>query len=151
MEKLIHFLKIDPQARREAATIWLLIEHRVEPAIQTFYAEVKRSDATLPLSSQFITRLTAKQKDNWCALFESRLDDQYFNNASLIGINHSEIGLDPKWYIAGYMRIKRDFLQTILTSTLLPQTKAGLVDTLDKYVALDMALAISSYTSLLID
>lgn len=151
MERLIRFLNIDVEAKRDAAAIWPLIAHRVDPVIETFYAEVRRSDTALPLSRPFVQRLKAKQKDNWQALFEGRLDQQYFNSASLIGINHCEIGLDPKWYIAGYMRIKRDFSHTILDSSLPPATSAGLITTLDKYVALDMALTISSYTSLLVD
>lgn len=151
MERLIRFLNIDLDARRDAAAIWPLIESRVEPGIDTFYSEMRRSDPALPLSDQLAACLKARQKANWRALFESRLDQQYFNNASLIGINHCEIGLDPKWYIAGYMRIKRDFSHAILDSSLPPPTAANLVTTLDKYVALDMALAISSYASLLVD
>ncbi len=151
MERLIRFLNIDVEAKRDAAAIWPLIEHRVDPVIETFYAELRRSDSALPLSAQFVRRLKAKQKDNWHALFESRLDQQYFNSASLIGINHYEIGLDLKWYIAGYVRIKGDFSHAILDSSLPLTTGTSLVTTLDKYVALDMALAISSYTSLLVD
>jgi len=151
MDKLIRFLDIDPAARRHAAAIWSLIEHRIDHIIEVFYADVRQSDTAMALSDQTIQRLKVKQKDHWRALFESRLDLQYFNSASLIGIKHSEIGLDPKWYIAGYARIKGDFSRAILNAPLPLLTKADLVVTLDKYVALDMALAISSYTSLLVD
>ncbi|MDO8981991.1 MAG: protoglobin domain-containing protein [Afipia sp.] len=151
MDKLIRFLNIDPAATRHAAAIWSLIEHRIEHIIETFYADVRQSDAAMALSDQTIQHLKVKQKDHWRALFESRLDLQYFNSASLIGIKHAEIGLDPKWYIAGYARIKGDFARIILNAPLPLLTKADLVVTLDKYVALDMALAISSYTSLLVD
>lgn len=151
MDGLIRFLDIDPTARLHAATIWSLIEHRIDHIIETFYSDVQQSDMALALSEQTIRHLRVKQKDHWRSLFESRLDLQYFNSASLIGIKHSEIGLDPKWYIAGYARIKSDFSRTILNSSLPLTTKAALVVTLNKYVALDMALAISSYTSLLVD
>lgn len=151
MDRLIRFLDIDPTARLHAAAIWLLIEHRVDHIIEAFYSDVRQSDTALTLSDQTIQHLKVKQKDHWRTLFESRLDLQYFNNASLIGIKHSQIGLDPKWYIAGYARIKSDFSRAIFNSSLPLTTKASLVVTLDKYVALDMALAISSYTSLLVD
>jgi len=151
MDKLIRFLDIDPVARRHAAAIWSLIEHRIDHIIETFYADVRQSDAALALSDRTVQHLKVKQKDHWRALFESRLDLQYFNSASLIGIKHAEIGLDPKWYIAGYARIKSDFSRAILNASLPLTTKAAFIVTLDKYVALDMALAISSYTSLLVD
>lgn len=151
MDKLIRFLDIDPAAQLHAAAIWRLIEHRIDPIIEVFYADVRQSDTALSLSDQTIVRLKVSQREHWRALFESRLDLQYFNSASLIGIRHAQIGLDPKWYIAGYARIKSDFSRIVLGADLPLITKAAFVVTLDKYVALDMALAVSSYTSLLLD
>jgi len=151
MDKLIRFLDIDPTAQLHAAAIWLLIEHRLDHTIETFYADMRHSDAALALSEQTVQRLKITQREHWRALFESRLDLQYFNSASLVGIRHSQIGLDPKWYIAGYARIKNDFARVILNAELPLATKASFLVTLDKYVALDMALAVSSYTSLLLD
>lgn len=151
MDKLIQFLAIDSTARCQAAAIWPIIEHRIDPIVESLYADVQQSDTALALSDQTIQRLKVTQREHWRALFESPLDLQYFNRASLIGIRHSQIGLDPKWYIAGYARIKSDFARIILDAELPPTTKTDFVITLDKYVALDMALAVSSYTSLLLD
>ena len=151
MDKLIRFLDIDPTAQLHAAAIWLLIEHQLDHTIETFYADMRQSDAALALSERTVQRLKITQREHWRALFESRLDLQYFNSASLVGIRHSQIGLDPKWYIAGYARIKSDFARVILNAELPLATKASFLATLDKYVALDMALAVSSYTSLLLD
>lgn len=151
MDKLIRFLDIDPTAQLHAAAIWLLIEHRVDHTIETFYADIRESDTALALSNQTVQRLKVTQREHWRTLFESKLDLQYFNRASLVGIRHSQIGLDPKWYIAGYARIKSDFARVILNAELPLTTKTSFLVTLDKYVALDMALAVSSYTSLLLD
>ena len=151
MEELIRFLAIDAKARRDAEEIWPLIEHRAPEIIERFYADVRRSNIDLPLTSQMIDHLKTKQKEHWKHLFESRFDQRYFNHASLIGIKHFEIGLGARWYIAGYMKIKSDFSREILGAPLSSPSKTQLIVTLDKYVALDMALAISSYTSLLVD
>ena len=151
MQKLIRFLAIDVKSRHDAGEIWPLIEHCAPDIIESFYADVRRSNVDLPLTSQIIENLKTKQKEHWKCLFESRFDQKYFNNASLIGIKHFEIGLDAKLYIAGYMKIKSGFSREILCSALSLPSKTRLIVTLDKYVALDMALAISSYTSLLID
>jgi hypothetical protein len=151
METMLRFLAIDLESHRYAAQIWSLIEHRAADIIENFYTDVLRSNLDLPLTARTIDHLKEKQKQHWKKLFESRFDREYFNNASLIGIKHYEIGLDAKWYVAGYMRIKKDFSTEILGAPLSLPSKAQLVATLDKYVALDMALAISSYTSLLVD
>lgn len=151
MDKLIRFLDIDPTAQLHAAAIWLLIEHRLDHIIEVFYADVRQSDPALALSDETVQRLKVTQRKHWRSLFENQLDLQYFNSASLVGIRHSQIGLDPKWYIVGYARIKTDFSRVILNADLPLATKTAFLVTLDKYVALDMALAISSYTSLLLD
>lgn len=151
MEELLRFLAIDANSRRDAEDIWQLIEHRAPEIIERFYADVRQSNINLPLTNRMIDHLKIKQKEHWKHLFESRFDQNYFSNASLIGIKHFEIGLDARWYIAGYAKIKSDFSREILGAPLSSPSKTQLIVTLDKYVALDMALAISSYTALLVD
>ena len=123
METLIRFLAIDFKSRRDAEEIWPLIEHRAPDIIESFYADVRRSNVDLPLTNQMIDYLKTKQKEHWKYLFERRFDQRYFNNASLIGIKHFEIGLDAKWYIAGYMKIKSGFSLEILSAPLSSPSK----------------------------
>jgi hypothetical protein len=70
---------------------------------------------------------------------------------TLIGIKHHEVGLDSKWYIAGYAMMKAAFMERILEAPLPPNLKSALIVTLEKYVAVDMALALSTYSSWLVD
>jgi Protoglobin len=151
METMLRFLAIDRESQRDAAQIWSLIEPRTADIIENFYADVSQSSLGLSLSAKTIDHLKIKQAEHWKKLFESRFDREYFNNASLIGIKHYEIGLDVRWYIAGYMKIKNCFSMEIFKAQSPVSSKAQLVTTLDKYIAVDMALAISSYTSLLVD
>lgn len=151
MDKLIRFLGIDLETREYMEHLWPLIEDRIEPIIADFYDEMRKSGINVVLSDEIVNRLKIKQKGHWRLLFASRFDQQYQNDASLVGIKHHEIGLDPRWYIAGYARIKGDMIAIILDSALAAGTKSKVVLALDKYVALDMALAISSYTALLVD
>jgi hypothetical protein len=151
METLIRFLAIDSRYRGDAAEIWPLIEHHAGEIIEGFYADARRAHVDLPLRDSALDSLKAAQEEHWKSLFESRFDQSYFNAASLFGIRHFEIGLDAKWFIAGYLKIKSDFSREILGAPLPLPRKAQLLQTLDKYVALDMALAVSSYASLLVD
>jgi len=148
---MLRFLAIDRESQRDAAQIWNLVEPRTASIIENFYADVSRSKIGLALSAHTIDHLKTKQAEHWRKLLESRFDREYFNNASLIGIKHYEIGLDVRWYIAGYMKIKSCFSMEIFKAQSPLSSKAQLVATLDKYIALDMALAVSSYTSLLVD
>ena len=151
MEGLLGFLEIDPEDRRYAAQIWSLLEPRTADAIETFYAGVLRSVPDHPLTAKIIDQLKREQQEHWKSLFESRFDQTYFNRASLIGIKHHEIGTDVRWYVTGYMKIKSGFSMQIIDAPVSLPGKAKLMATLDKYIALDMAMAVSAYTALLID
>ncbi len=151
MNELIRFLEIDARARQYAKLLWPLVEDHAGDIIEKFYIEARKSDMEPALDDETISRLKLKQIEHWQALFSSKFDKQYFSRASLVGIKHCEIDLDPKWYIAGYNKIRGQFVKLILDSPLPTSTKSNLVATLDKYVALDMALALSSYSSWLVD
>lgn len=151
MDQLIRFLGIDARAMHYAKLLWPLIHEHAGGIIDNFYAETGRSDMGPTMDAETIARLKHKQIEHWQALFASKFDKQFFNRASLVGIKHREVGLDPKWYVAGYTRIKGQFAKLIMDAPLSTSTKSNLVATLDKYVALDMALAVSSYSSWLVD
>ena len=72
-------------------------------------------------------------------------------SATLIAIKHHELGLDPKWYIAGYALMKLRFTERLLKAALPQATKEALIATLEKYIAVDMALSLSTYSSWLMD
>ena len=150
MERLISFLNIDDQARQDAKAVWSLIEDYTDEIMRDFYADIRRVDPAL-IDGDTIDRLATKQKEHWKSLLNDELDQSLFNRMSLVGIKHREVGLDPKWYIAGYHKIKLRFSGHILASPLSVAKKISLVSTLDRFVALDMALALSSYSSWLVD
>ena len=51
----------------------------------------------------------------------------------------------------GYAKLKLEFLKVIAATDLPPEKKIDLLATLEKYAAVDMALAFSSYDAVLID
>ncbi len=103
------------------------------------------------LDEPTIERLKVKQKEHWRALFNSEFDEGYQRSVTMIGIKHQEIGLDPKWYIAGYAIMKAGFAEHIFAAPVPARLKSALIMTLDKYVAIDMALALSTYSSWIVD
>ena len=75
----------------------------------------------------------------------------HFTGISRIGVRHRDIDLNPMWYVAGYTRLKLAFIEVILKSDLHVVTKGQFVKTLDKYIAIDMALALSAYDAVILD
>ena len=66
-------------------------------------------------------------------------------------MRHRDIALSPMWYVAGYMRLKLAFIEVIIRSDYSIVTKGQLVKTLEKYIAIDMALALSTYDAVIVD
>jgi hypothetical protein len=124
---------------------------RTERRNHRFFFDMRQSAVGLLVDESTIERLKIKQKEHWRALFNSEFDEQYQRSVTMIGIKHHEIGLDPKWYVAGYALIKARFVKKLLEAPVPLHMKSALTETLEKYVAIDMALALSTYSAWLIE
>ena len=151
MHKIVEYLGIDDRSRRLAEVVWRIIDSRMEQVIEGFYANTAQRNTGLGLDDATIGRLKVKQKEHWRALFHAEFDDAFFQRASMIGLRHHEIGLSASWYIAGYSIIKLELAKMLMETPFSIGIKIQLVATLEKYVALDMACALSSYSAWLID
>lgn len=151
MQDLVRYLGIDLQTQSLARQLWRFLDEPSTEIIASFYRDTRQSGAGLLLGEPAIERLKIKQKEHWRALFNSGFDESYQRSVTMVGIKHYEIGLDPKWYIAGYALIKSRFAEKVLEAPIPTGLKSALIVTLDKYVALDTALALSTYSSWLVD
>lgn len=149
--KLLQFIEIDEETKRRGQEIWQLLEPRVDGILVSFYDNVKSYHVTTSLTDDSVGRLIGKQKRHWSALFRSKFDDEYAKSVRRIGIRHREINLDLVWFIMGYSRLKIAFTGAIIDSELPPITKGRLLKALEKYIAFDMALAMSTYSADLLD
>ncbi|TPQ43006.1 hypothetical protein C2U70_00185 [Bradyrhizobium guangdongense] len=151
MEALITVLDIDVRSRRMGRLIWPMIEDRSTEIVEAFYAGACHLAADPSRSLHAIDRLKACQHQHWKGLFEGRFDDAYVRSASLLGIAHCELGLDCKWHVIGYARMKSELTRDILGSSLSATSQVQLLAVLDKYLAIDMAISLSSYSCILLD
>jgi hypothetical protein len=98
-----------------------------------------------------IERLKGRQKEHWTSLFEGQFDAGYINSVRHVGIRHRDVALNRMWYVAGYITLKISFTNVIAKTALPPITKGRLIKSLDKFVAFDMALALSTYDAVVLD
>lgn len=123
MKEITRYLGIDTRAHFLAEQLWRLLEEPSGEIIASFYRDTRQSAIGQLLDEAAISRLQNKQKEHWRALFNSQFDKQYQLSATLIGIKHHEIGLDPKWYIAGYALMKLRFTEELQRAPLPLETK----------------------------
>lgn len=151
LAKPLAFIGIGPAERALAQLLWRMVEPHADAIIDEFYQRVGAAKITPHVNERALGRLKTRQKEHWAALFGSAFDENYANSVRRIGIRHRDIALDPLWHIAGYMVLKIEMVKIIVSSPLTPHEKGHLVKTLDKYVAIDMGLALSTYNASILD
>lgn len=149
--KLLDFIEITAETRQHGVEIWRLLEPRADDILVTFYAKVHSFHVNPHVTESTIRPLIAKQKAHWAGLFGGQFDDDYANSVRRLGIRHREINLDLTWYILGYESLKLAFTEAIIDSALPPIKKGRMVKALGKFIALDVALALSPYEAALLD
>lgn len=151
IDKLLDFLEVDTETKTLASRLSDLLAPHISEVVDDFYSKVDAFRVSPYINAQTIGALKRRQEQHWMALLNSRFDEDYFDSVRRIGMRHRDIELSPMWYVAGYMRLKLAFVEIIIKSELSAVTKGQLVKTLDKYIAIDMALALSTYEAVIVD
>ncbi|MGE0419288.1 MAG: protoglobin domain-containing protein [Acetobacteraceae bacterium] len=154
IQERLNFAQVD-QATREALAEFMPMLRPVLPGtLKAFYDHVRQYPALAAMfgSSENMERAAKAQEAHWYNLFAARFDEDYVTSVRRIGLTHSRIGLEPRWYIAGYSFVISRLYEVAskaYSSRLHPAAAqartARLLDALNKVVMLDMDLAISIY------
>lgn len=150
IDQLLAFLEIDAETIASAETLSDLLAPRLDEIIEDFYNHMQGYEINALITADVIPSLKEKQKQHWLALFKSQFGPDYCSSVRRIAIHHRDIDLNPLWYVAGYMHLKLAYIDVIMSSDYGPVTKRKLLKTLEKYIAADMALALSAYDAVVL-
>lgn len=151
IDRLLRFLEVDDATKASGVTLSKLLAPQLDGIIERFYSRVQEFDLNPHVNERSVASLKIKQKQHWIDLFNSQFDENYLRNTRRIAVRHRDVELNPMWYIAGYMRLKLAFIEVIIKSRLPVETKGQMIKTLDKYIAIDMALALGAYDTVVLD
>lgn len=151
IDQLLAFLEFDEEAAASAETLSNLLTPQMDDIIERFYDRLIQYDVSPALAADVIPTLKERQKQHWMALFNSEFGPDYCARARRIAIRHRDIDLNPLWYVAAYMYLKLGYIDAIMNSEYGPVTKRALLNTLEKYIAVDMALALSTYDAVVLN
>ena len=154
LRERLEFLGVTDAHRAALQKFLPVIEASLPDLIKDFYALLKGNTETARrLSSDaVIERAASAQLKHRLMLFSGRYDQAYLESAERIGLIHSRIGLEPRWYMGAYTFFARH--ATILaTGALIGRwTKAStrreldiLLSAMAQAVALDMEIGVSVY------
>ncbi|WP_207482054.1 globin-coupled sensor protein [Arenibaculum pallidiluteum] len=100
----LHFLGIGEETRAVLSEFRPVLDAALPGALAAFYAHVASEPRLAALfgGQAGMDHARAAQARHWANLFSGRFDDAYFASVRRIGLTHSRIGLEPRWYIGGY-------------------------------------------------
>jgi len=128
----------------------------VQPALSVFYARLRETPQVRAFfkDESHITAAAGSQGRHWGVIAEAKYDEDYVRGVRTIGQTHARIGLEPRWYIAGYALITDALLRRVV-ETRWPKGFGGrakgadetadAIGALVKAMMLDMDFALSIY------
>jgi Methyl-accepting chemotaxis protein len=115
LSRRLKFLKVNAETSSSLLELKPLLAKRLPIALEKFYKHLNE----FPEVSEFFStpdrqkHAADRQLDHWMAILNGKFDDAYMESAKTIGRVHAKIGLEPKWYIAGYNHLISDILPAI--------------------------------------
>lgn len=144
-ESQTRFLEIAEGDKTVARSLWTLLSPQIGGIVDRFYAKLRRSEIAFHISDEMVERLKGKQRTHWARLFGSQFDQEYLRSVRRVGMRHREVKLGSAWYVAAYMILKMDIIDCILRANIPTAEKGSFIKVAEKYIALDMVIALSAY------
>ncbi|GAA0781496.1 globin-coupled sensor protein [Roseibium denhamense] len=145
-QKRLRFAEVDQEHIARLQNIWPTIKPSLDDLLEGFYQHVRSEPDMAEMVGSKQPRLVSAQKTHWEKLFTSGFDDDYFESINRIGHVHCRIGLEPRWYIAGYRFVLGRLLKIVARKFGgLFRDPGPYLDAVAAAVMLDMDLAISTY------
>lgn len=148
----LNFLNLDQETCRELSAVWRVISESLPNVLRNFYEHLHRVPALSQLIGAQQDRLISAQQKHWERLFSGQFDLDYVESIRRIGMIHSKIGLEPRWYIGGYAFVMNELVHVLSTKHRFSGASlARKISAMNKAVMLDMDFAISVYQEALIE
>ncbi len=149
------FLQIDTKTRDTLRALRSEVENVLPGVLDQFYEHIRSEPQVARFfgvggGSGDMSGAKSRQITHWLLILTGEFDATYVESVRKIGLMHAKIGLEPRWYIAGYSFITSRLLQHVVTARAANPfsskvAQATMLDALTKAVMLDMDFAISIY------
>lgn len=151
-ETRLEFMEIDEKMSQTLASFWTMVEPQLPDILDGFYAHVGRVPELGNRVSGRVSQLKQAQGAHWGRLFSGKFDDTYMQSTHTIGLTHSRIGLEPRWYIGAYKYVVNRLVAIAIEKHRWSPTKlTETIQAINAAVMLDMDLAISAYQDAMLE
>ena len=142
------FLLIDEPARSALREFRPILATAIDALLDDFYRHIQRApEAAKFFAGNSIDQARRLQRQHWLDnVFTGNFSDQYFAAVVKVGQVHARVGLEPRWYMAGYcFTINKMVELACVHYKKKPERLPQIVNAINKAAFLDMDLAISVY------
>lgn len=147
-EERLKFLNINATTSQALRSFRPILEKNIDELLEAFYAHAMGTDATRSVfQGKSVDHAKAMQRRHWLDnVFSGEFNDSYFAQSVRIGQIHEKVGLEPRWYMAGYcFAISRMVAIAASQFHKKPQLLSDMVEAINKAAFLDMDLGVSVY------
>ena len=152
--KRLEFLGLDDSQKAILKSLQPTVKESIGAALDAFYKKVKATPETARFFREEAHMKAAKglQATHWEKISSGALDEAYVASVTTIGKTHARIGLEPRWYIAGYALVLEQLIHATMSKHwpgMFGKGKseglASEISVIIKAALLDMDYAISVY------
>ena len=155
IQSRLDFIGMDHATRQALRELQPLITSALPGILDQFYSHIKKYSQVAELfpSEAVMRHAKEAQLNHWATIATASFDDSYVQSVTRIGRTHNRLGLEPRWYIAGYSMIVTGLLREIemkiaegwFGGNASREKKAVLQNAMTRAAMLDMDFAISVY------
>ncbi|WP_213742082.1 globin-coupled sensor protein [Bradyrhizobium sp. dw_411] len=115
IQSRLDFIGIDGATREALRELRPLIAGALPAILDRFYAHLMKYPQVAKLfpNEAIIRHAKEAQLKHWMTIAAASFDDTYVQSVTRIGQVHNRLGLEPRWYIAGYSMIVTGLLREI--------------------------------------
>lgn len=142
----MRFMRVNEKTGQTLRDFWRVVEPRLPQLLDNFYAHLLTVPQLSGLVGTQAPRLKAAQASHWQRLFAGTFDDSYMQGVRTIGLTHNRIGLEPRWYIGGYLLVMNKLAEIAIENyRRSPQQCKEAVAATNTAIMMDMELALAVY------
>ncbi len=145
----LDFASFSDADREALRNLWPVLEPRFPEILDRFYAHLGRFEQTRALINVSVKGLKSAQMKHWKMLFLNGFGAEHLASVKRIGTAHFKIGMEPRWYIAGYQRVLTELVTLISSSSRFRSARLiAANEAVVRAVMLDQELSLTVYEKL---
>lgn len=146
IEERLRYARMTPEKLEVLKSFWPVVKENITVILSDFYDHVLSEPALRSIIGSQTERLKTAQANHWERLFNHWIDTDHMDAVYRIGYAHKKIGLEPRWYIAGYQFIMGKLHKLAIdTYPNDPVQTFEVIDAMNIALMLDMDMAIWAY------